>query len=297
MTGIEILSVDLLRSAQPLVEQFRQLSRQLGLGLGWHYPLDLSWTALQLDQNKNPRVLDAGAGTGMMQWWLADQGAEVISVDRMSRRNLPLRFRQRYQIEGWRDEDLVPLRPGVRGFLPPLSPDRWHAYPQKLSSSIRRWRLKPNAAGSSGRILIYNQDISSMADIPDDTIDFIVSISSLEHNSPDALRECVTELMRVLRPGGKLTATLAAAKERDWFHEPSGGWCYTEATLRDIFDLPPDCRSNYHIHDRLLDELRTCAELRDNLADFYFKNGNNGMPWGHWEPQYQPVGVVKTKPT
>ena len=37
------------------------------------------------------------------------------------------------------------------------------------------------------------------------------------------------------------------------------------------------------------------AELRDNLASFYFRSGDNGMPWGKWDPQYQPVGVCKVK--
>ena len=91
-------------------------------------------------------------------------------------------------------------------------------------------------------------------------------------------------------------ATLGAAKEQDWFHEPSKGWCYTEATLRDIFDLPADCPSNYDRYDELFKSLRNCSELRDNLADFYFKSGNNGMPWGIWDPKYQPVGMVKVKP-
>ena len=28
-----------------------------------------------------------------------------------------------------------------------------------------------------------------------------------------------------------------------------------------------------------------------DLADFYFRSGDNGMPWGNWDPQYMPVGV------
>jgi len=41
--------------------------------------------------------------------------------------------------------------------------------------------------------------------------------------------------------------------------------------------------------------LVTCQELRDHLAEFYFLSGDNGMPWGKWDPQYQPVGVCKVK--
>ncbi len=92
-----------------------------------------------------------------------------------------------------------------------------------------------------------------------------------------------------------VVATLGAAKDKDWFHEASKGWCYTESSLRDIFDLSPDCTSNYDKHDQLFEVLVKCDLLRDNLADFYFKSGNNGMPWGVWDPRYQPVGIVKSK--
>jgi len=144
-------------------------------------------------------------------------------------------------------------------------------------------------------VTIYNQDLVNMSDIPDTSLDAVVSISALEHNEPYILRSVVKELLRVTKPGGKLVATLAAAKEQDWFHEPSKGWCYTEDTLRDIFDLPADCPSNYDRYDKLLEILRDCAELRDNLAHSYFKSGDNGMPWGIWDPKYQPVGLVKVK--
>ena len=134
-----------------------------------------------------------------------------------------------------------------------------------------------------------------MPDLRDNSVDGVVSISALEHNSLDQLRACVAELERVLKPGGRLVATLAAAKDRDWLHEPSVGWCYTEATLRDVFNLGNDAPSNYGSYDELLERLRNCAELRDSLADFYFRSGSNGMPWGMWDPKYQPVGIVKVK--
>jgi SAM-dependent methyltransferase len=35
--------------------------------------------------------------------------------------------------------------------------------------------------------------------------------------------------------------------------------------------------------------------LKEHLASFYFLSGNNGMPWGKWDPQYFPVGVTKWK--
>ena len=98
-----------------------------------------------------------------------------------------------------------------------------------------------------------------MEEIVDDSVDDIVSISSLEHNTPAGLRTVVAEMMRILKPGGRIIATLGAAKDEDWFHEPSQGWCYTEETLREIFDLPDECQSNY---DSVRRAVRTLARLQ-----------------------------------
>jgi ubiquinone/menaquinone biosynthesis C-methylase UbiE len=120
-------------------------------------------------------------------------------------------------------------------------------------------------------------------------------VSSLEHNPPQNLPLVVAELMRVLKPGGALLATLGAGKDKDWFHQPSQGWCYTEATLRRLFNLPDNVPSNYAQYDLLMRDLTGCSELERGLASFYLKSGNNGMPWGKWDPQYQSVGVCKIK--
>lgn len=54
--------------------------------------------------------------------------------------------------------------------------------------------------------------------------------------------------------------------------------------------------SNYSQKDILFEKLKEQNnELHKKLAPFYFKSGDNGMPWGKWDPQYQPVGVVKIK--
>jgi SAM-dependent methyltransferase len=148
---------------------------------------------------------------------------------------------------------------------------------------------------NNGEIVIYNQELGHLVDIPSNSVDLVVAVSSLEHNKPENLKLVVSELMRVLKPGGALLATLGAASEADWFHVPSKGWCYTEATLRSSFDLPPGTPSNYADYDRLFERLRTCDELRNNLASFYARSGDKGMPWGVWDPKYQPVGVAKIK--
>jgi SAM-dependent methyltransferase len=288
---IEIPSIALLDENRQVVESLKALARSLGLELGWHYLLDLTWILKNLGQIQNKFVMDAGAGTGMMQWYLAVQGAEVLSVDRGSRALLPLRFRRRFNVVGLRQEpepDLLPTGKLFSGITD---------HPKKVLTQAAEFVREPGAERAAGRVILYNQDLKSLTDVLDNSLDAVVAVSALEHNAPEDLPIVVAELMRVLKPGGALLATLCAGRDQDWFHEPSAGWCYTAASLKRLFDLPPDTPSNDADYDKLFEALCSCAELRDNLASFYARSGENGMPWGKWDPQYQPVGVCKIKAT
>ncbi len=287
---IELLSVALLDQYRQQVADLRKLARSLRLELGWHYLLDITWILGELGPLQGKRILDAGAGTGLLQWYLAQHGVEVISVDRLSRAALPLRFRARFRVAGLRSQDLLPPSLALRAQW-----DKNHRWKSRLSVQARELLGMAHLGRGSGRVIIYNQDLSNLNDLADDSLDAIVAVSALEHNQPEALEQVVQELMRVLKPGGKLIASLTAARDQDWWHVPSSGWCYSDASLRRLFHLPQPTRSNYAQFDRLLAELRDCAELRDNLARFYFTSADNGMPLGKWDPQYIPVGVLKIK--
>jgi SAM-dependent methyltransferase len=210
----------------------------------------------------------------------------VLSVDRGSRGDLPLRFRRRFNVKGLRPQDLAPTSQAIRSRLSQRG---------GLSALGRDLLRLPGAARVSGRVIIYNQDLKTLSDIPDASVDAVAAVSALEHNTPESLLLVVAELVRVLKPGGLLLATLGAALDQDWFHEPSRGWNYTEASLRQLFDLSPAASSNYARYDELFNALKGCAELREGLAAFYSRSGDNGMPWGKWDPQYLPVGICKVK--
>ena len=292
---IELIGVDILDRQRPLVEELKSLAEARGIDLGWHYLLDLAWIISQLELQPGMRVLDAGAGTGLMQWYLAGKGVEVISVDRASRIDLPLRLRAGYRVNGLRKQDLASTTATIAHDFQKAS-----TLPARLSGLLRDsyWALAcAITPKTAGQVTVYQQDLGTLADIPDAAVSAVVAVSSLEHNPPEGLERVVRELMRVIRPGGALLATLGAAPEKDWFHQPSQGWCYSAETLRARFDLPEGVETNYERYDPLFSRLSNCAELRDHLADFYFRSGDNGMPWGKWDPQYQPVGVRKAKPT
>jgi ubiquinone/menaquinone biosynthesis C-methylase UbiE len=283
---IELLAPSLLDQYRSTVEAFKALSGRVGIGFGWHYPLDLAWAYHQLPLRRGMTVLDAGAGSGLMQWFLADRGINVLSIDRAERDHLRTDLRKAYNVRRLLPEDLPPLRGPRR---PPASRR------QRAVRRLQRLALRALGRGPMGRVTFHRADLASLEHVPTASIDHVVSISSLEHNTPDALPTVVTELLRVLKPGGSLVATLGAAADRDWFHEPSSGWCYTEATLRRAFSLDPAAPSNYASYPEIFAAIRDNAELRDNLSPVYFKSGNNGMPWGVWDPKYLSVGVRRDK--
>jgi ubiquinone/menaquinone biosynthesis C-methylase UbiE len=293
---IELLSVELLDQNRTLVESLKAFTRSVRLELGWHYLLDLSWILSHLGALPGKRILDAGAGIGVLQWYLASQGAEVVSVDRISREALSLRFHRRFRVQGLRTKDLLsPSQVLRKRFNQKVKGPFYRRWLVKTSSPVREllgWMHPPQG---SGRVWIYNQDLTELNDIQDNSLDAVVSVSALEHNSPEGLEAVVKEIMRVLKPGGVLLATLTAGRDQDWWHEASKGWCYTAPSLQRIFNLAPAAPSNYERYDELLESLRNCAELRDNLASFYSNTDQGGMPQGIWDPQYQPIGVCKIK--
>jgi ubiquinone/menaquinone biosynthesis C-methylase UbiE len=305
---IELLSVDLLDKHRSLVNELRLLAKSLKLEFGWHYLLDLTWIISRLGEIKGKRIIDAGAGTGILQWYLAEHGAEIISIDRSSRYLLPIRFRKRFHVKGLRETDLSSDFDVLKNDLTKNSPSK-----SKSEVLFRVNHLRMDVSGylqteailhtvalhrkhpDSGRVIIYNQDMADLKDIQGNSIDAIASVSALEHNTPENLPVVVKELLRVLKPGGTILATLTAMKDIDTWHTPSSGWCYSAESLKRLFDLPEDTPDNYDTHDTLLQAVRNCGELRDNLARFYFESDQNGMPWGKWDPQYLPVGVWKVK--
>jgi SAM-dependent methyltransferase len=286
--------VELLEQNRPIVDSLRQVSRATRVEFGWHYLLDLTWIIAHLDGIPGGRFLDAGAGSGLMQWYLVEHGArEVISADRDSRFDLPLVMRSRYRVQGLRPADLGPAWSVLKGNVGRATGAGKLTYTLRGLAGLALIALPKSFPG---RVLIYNQDLACMPEVADDSLDAVVAVSSLEHNTPEGLQGVVAETMRKLKPGGKLLATLCAGKDRDWFHDASQGWCYYEPSLRRLFGLAKDAPSNYARYDELFASLRNCAELRDGLAKMYFQSGDNGMPWGKWDPQYQPVGVCKVKP-
>jgi ubiquinone/menaquinone biosynthesis C-methylase UbiE len=292
---LELISVDILEEERVLSSELKYLNYSLGFASGWHYLLDWIWTIRHLTAIEEKKILDAGAGIGLLQWYLALHNAEVLSVDRSDRKIIPFHLLQHFNIVPYTPNDkFLTLREFFLPSLRELPLGRWLKALLRGALGAARTRLWKRAPG---RVWFYRKDLRALLDIPDDSVDYIVSISALEHNSPDELRSAVHELERILKPGGAMIVTVSAARDVDWYFKPAAGWCYTEKTLREIFRLSDASASNYDQYNDLLEKLERSKELRSNMTWYYYYSPHSGMPWGIWRPRYQPVGIVKIKKT
>ena len=291
MNRIQVLSPRILDTASDRLAEMQEIVTRLRTPRGWHYYIDLCWVAQELCPTPGLEVLDAGAGNGVLQWWLAQRGARVLSVDGQKRAHPGLRFERFCQVE---DLDGMPgyRRFPLRQYLPPLRFWRRHAW--RETASALRSLAGPLAPEQSGSVAFLTRDLAALTGVASESLDAVVSISALEHNEPEDLVAVVRELERVLKPGGRMVVTTSGSLGDDWYHEPSHGWCFGEKTIAECFGLEA-FESNFSQVESLFDELVACQFLRDDLPPFYFQGGDNGMPWGEWDPRYVPVGVVKTK--
>lgn len=292
---IELLDVGILENQAASIEWIKQKSQEFNIGIGWHYWLDLAWVLEYLGDPQAKRILDAGAGHGVLQFMLAERGAEILSVDLNSRRDLSMRYRKLFDIQGATGAD---LNPPLKVALNRLQDGSYGAFPNRAAAAVKAIAGGLSAAlngKKSGRIILMHEDLGNLKNVADESVDAIVSVSSLEHNDPENLPRIVAELMRILKPGGILLATVPGAKDEDWYHAASYGWCYTEASLQRLFDIPDGYETNFSQFDEIFSGIKKSQFLQDNLAPLYSESGDNGMPWGIWKPQYPPAAVLKVK--
>jgi SAM-dependent methyltransferase len=305
---IEILTESLIDEHPELAMEVLATSSRLAVPLGWHYLLDLIWLLDELEpkspQHLEPpfRILDVGAGMGLMQFMLADRGYEVISLD-MRDRNPAARFRDCYEFRQFAQD--APIDHSYLDHLGDRASKGHGLIDRVLDLNLRTFlrRLKgahtPRPSSEAGverpaRPVVhhYRCDARNMTALEDGAIDAVVSVSALEHNDPQLTEEIQREIERVVRPGGVCLHTTSAIQKGRSFHEPSHSHLMDDAELAKVFGLE-SYESNWQDWERLDAEMRSGGRLSRWLAHTYYARGTQGMPWGIWDPAYLPVGVRK----
>lgn len=291
--SIELLSTEFLDENREIVDFVYSEKKRFGSGLGWHYILDISWILKNMsDLPQGSVVLDAGAGNGLLQFLLAELGFKVISVDFSPRIPPPncANFWKIIFMDNGIDYDNEYIKHLKKNY------PAGHLPMQQQVAALTPEDLEKALHSTDNALIYYRSDFTDMRLIRDNLVDCVVSVSALEHNEHTVASRAVQELTRVLKPEHKMLLTVSASLTDDWYHEPSKGWCYSEKTLKNLFNLPHDTPSNFSQKEAIFEKLKKPDnELHRNLEKFYFQSGENGMPWGIWNPQYLPVGILRVK--
>ncbi len=302
---IELLGEELIDAHPDLAMEVLGMSSRLAMPLGWHYLLDLIWVLREIEDaepsiHEPPfKMLEVGAGFGLLQFLLADRGYCVISAD-MRNRTPSAKLTACYDFRVLAEEDEIqhpylahlgdnPLRPreprGIKPFI------------RKL---LGRSEVEGPATGPARGddlpkrpvIQFYRCNAEAMTAIPDASIDAAFSISALEHNCPELISGVQVEIERVTRPGGFCLHTVSATRKGQEFHEPSHSYLMDDVELARVFSLD-SYETNWSEWDTFESRFQKPGRLARWLAHTYFQSGRNGMPWGVWRPEYLPVGLRK----
>lgn len=293
---IELLGRDLMRQ-EFRVADIDRLQHSLAMQIGWHYLLDIIWILDRLDAaGARPgwTILDAGGGLGLLQYVLADRGYNVLSVD-ITSRSLPLlprlQFRMRVadnttNFESSYTKHISEIRRIHRRHSLRVVRRIFEAVPHVVLALVRsasQWHRR-------GEVTFLRSDLTHLTSVESASVDAVVSLSVVEHIPREATGQAISEMFRVVKPGGPVCVTTSAASGEDWYHEPSKGWCFSERSLRSLFKVSETVPGWGH-YDGILNALAQDKQLPARLPDFYRLTANCGMPWGVWNPTYVPVGI------
>lgn len=315
MEKIELLDISLLDDEIKLKEIDYWL-KVLNRPNGWHYDLDIIWILRHLEKlniTSGATIIDAGAGLGVMQFILASRGYNVISLD-FGKREIPKYAEGIFNIECI-DRDLrnytheymefmtFGQRSAKQASIPITTKIKTYInQPSKIIYRVRysiRQRYNPHYLHELrcdhfdyGKIA-FLRGIFNDIPIEDNRADALISISAFEHNTFEDMPDSVVEFNRVMKPGAHMIVTTNTAEERDWYHEPSKGWNFTQQTLSKWFGITDNISFDY---DLILKRIKNSHKLRKRISPFYRYSSQNGLPYAKLEDaKYCPVGIIRAK--
>ncbi len=283
---------------------------------GWHYDMDETWMLENIEKAKIPKgakILDAGAGLGIMQYVLASRGYNVVSLD-FGKRPIPkescgifdisleeqdrFEYKHSYQKSMSFSDNSNLLKNQIGFFLEKLSvPNLIPRLCNKIKREVAHFFFhgieKMRDHEHYGKITFVR---AAFHDMPFDEnyFDAVISVSALEHADIALLGKNIDEMRRVAKPGAPvLISTSAIGEEKDFFDEKTQGWCFSSQTLSCFSDNSALEYSNYgDIEQEILNSTLWLSRLDsyyfNDPEGHFFKKKMTGLP-------YLPIGIYLGK--
>jgi len=310
---IEIFDSELIHENRKILDFIDYWRKALNIEIGWHYDLDFILLLNHLKRLNLPRgalIMDAGAGNGLMQFMLAALGYNIVSVD-FAERDIPPAAKLIFDIrQGSVSAEIEPHR--YRLFI--QHKGRTRGIFRKIMRAFREptlalgyienrirpylafpfWKEISRKKYSYGKIKYVYADFSHLPFLMDQTFDCIVSVSAIEHCDHEHIKKAIGKFQRLLKPNSCMLITTSVTKDKDWYFKACEGWCFSLESLKEIFGLEA-CEHNYNQYDFLFEKIKNNELIKRRISKVYFASGDNGLPWGIYEPKYQAAGIIKIK--
>lgn len=275
-TGEEFLlfSEALIEERPDLAMEILGFASKFGIHLGWHYLLDLIWILSRLPLTPPARILDAGAGNGILQFILAIYGHKVVSADAFNR-TPPAAVSKLITVKKSGSQKAIQTA--------------YTVYHQQVDGKVTH-DISPRAHISNGEIEFHCCNLEHLEHLETGEFDAVVSVSALEHNPPEKLPGIMAELRRVAKTKAPLLLTISVDSPTR-FDEPSHSWLLDQAGVAETYGLAPGYTTNFQKIEAIRESLKKSEHLNRWLAVSYYGSGWNGMPWGRWNPTYLPAGL------
>ncbi len=271
---------------------------------GWCYDLDLIWILNNLKEQKimpGSKILDAGAGYGILQFILAARGYHVISLD-FSPRQILSRASALFDMSGAGDERLPYEHPYMQIIKygdknTPITTSRLFRLfrqshikvPSALISYFSFRFMKSRIAKKKlGSIKLLRAPFHQIP-IESSSVDCVVSVSAIEHSDLNLLPAGISEFKRVLKPNCEAFVTTSGTLEaKDIFDEETSGWCFTEASLAKRFDAT----TRDFNPELAVKGIVSSQKIKNRLSPYYFLDKRSVFYKKRFsELPYFPVGI------
>ena len=301
---IKLLDIDLIKD-EVILKKFSYWSKIVKWVPGWHYDLDMSWILKNLELlnlKKGARILDAGAGQGIMQYILALKGYHVVSLD-FSKRKIPNVVKNKFQIT-LHNQNKLDYYHSYQDFIK-LENESVFRYEnirkifyfkkiffrakREINSFFYNLHYRFNNTKNVGKIDYIRAAFHDMP-FQKGYFDAVISLSALEHSDYKLLDKNIQELRSVVKKSGGVFITTSGTNELiDKYDEETGGWCFCVKTLSRFTHNATD---EFQKYKEIEKNIKNSKILLERLDSYYFLNKES--PFYNKklkEIPYCPIGI------